>query len=69
MPMLADLVHKVISNIKPVDDRTYEMDASVKASIVAEVADICKQFPIPCYPQLNESGDNGYEKPMRAVAS
>jgi len=72
MPMCADLVHKVLSNIKPIDDRTYEMDESVKSSILAEVADICKRFPIPCYPHPSESVetfDRVYEKSMRAVAS
>ncbi len=72
MPMCADLVHKVLSNIKAIDDRTYEMDESVKSSILAEVADICQRFPIPCYPHPSESVetlDRVYEKPMRAVAS
>ncbi len=72
MPMCADLVHKVLSNIKPIDDRTYEMDAAIKASILSEVAEICQRFPIPCYPHPNESVetfDRVYEKSMRAVAS
>ena len=72
MPMCAALVHKVLSNIKPIDDRTYEMDAAIKASILSEVAEICQRFPIPCYPHPNESVetfDRVYEKSMRAVAS
>lgn len=72
MPVCADLVHKVLSNVKPIDDRTYEMDESVKASIQARVAQICKKFPIPCYPYPSESTetfDRVYGESMQAVAS
>ncbi|NIR53071.1 serine hydroxymethyltransferase [candidate division KSB1 bacterium] len=72
MPMCAELIHRVLSSVRPLDDRTFELDKSVKTSIRAEVAQICKRFPIPCYPYSGESVekfDGVYGQPMRAVAS
>ena len=55
MPQCADLIHSVLSAIKPFGDREYELDKTVKESVQADVKQLCRQFPIPCYPI--ESGE------------
>ena len=72
MPACADLVDRVLSSVKVIDDRTYELDEAVKQSVQAGVSQICKRFPIPCYPYPIESVEKVdwvYEEPRRAVAS
>lgn len=72
MSHCADLVHRVLKNVRPIDDRSYEMDESVKAGFRAEVAEICKRFPIPCYPYPRndaEEFDGAHQKSMSAVVN
>lgn len=72
MPLCAELIDRVLSSVKPLDDRKYELNESVKASVQSEVAEICKRFPIPCFPQTVESTeifDRVYDQPVGAVAS
>jgi len=45
----ANLIHRVLSSIKPSDDRHYELDSEVKESVQKEVESLCKRFPIPEY--------------------
>ena len=72
MPMCADLVDRVLKSVKPLDDRNYEMDESIKAAIQSEVAEVCRRFPIPCYPQPSEvtkTPGHTYSESMQALAS
>jgi glycine hydroxymethyltransferase len=50
MPLCAELIHRVLSSVKAVGDREYELDEAVKKSIQAEVQQLCRRFSIPCYP-------------------
>ncbi len=70
MPQCAELIHRVLSSVKPIDDRTFELDDSVKSSVIAKVSEICKQFPIPCYPYSYDGGKiaEGEFQPIMSVA-
>jgi glycine hydroxymethyltransferase len=50
MPLCADLVHRVLSSVKTVDDREFVIDPQAQAAVIAEVKQLCRRFPIPCYP-------------------
>ncbi len=50
MPLCADLVHRVLSSVKALDDREFVIDPQAKAAVIAEVKQLCQRFPIPCYP-------------------
>lgn len=72
MPICADLVHRVLSSVKAIDDRKYELDEEVKKSVQADVSKLCKRFPIPCYPHPEEPLDRAdwvYNKAVPAMAS
>jgi len=49
MPKCGDLIHRVLSNTKAIDDRKYEIAAGVKESVQLEVRELCKAYPIPAY--------------------
>jgi glycine hydroxymethyltransferase len=50
MSQCADLIHQVLSSVKVFGDHDYELDKSVKESVLGEVKQLCKCFPIPHYP-------------------
>lgn len=49
MPRCADLVHTVLSAVRPLDDCTYHLDPATVAQVRREVAAICARHPIPGY--------------------
>ena len=55
MSQCADLIHQVLSSVKVFGEEDYELDTSVKESVLHEVKRLCNCFPIPHYP--NESRD------------
>jgi len=71
MTICADLVHRVLSNVKPIDERNYELPHDAREAVRAEVREMCKRFPIPCYPKEPTNGrDWAHEEAMsRAAAS
>jgi glycine hydroxymethyltransferase len=50
MTPCAELVHRVLAAVKPINDREYTIDATAAHDVRAGVKDICKRFPIPNYP-------------------
>ncbi len=52
MARCADLVDRVLSNVRARDDSDFELAVDVVDSVGREVADLCARFPIPCYPVL-----------------
>jgi glycine hydroxymethyltransferase len=51
MAECVDLIHEVLTNVKPVDDRAYELDPAFQAEITEKVKAICRRRPISTYPQ------------------
>jgi glycine hydroxymethyltransferase len=45
------LIHDVLSELRALDDRRYELAPSLQASVRAEVHHLCDDFPIPGYPK------------------
>jgi glycine hydroxymethyltransferase len=45
----ADLVIRVLSATRPLDDHRYELPASVRQDVAEEVRSTCRRFPIPGY--------------------
>ena len=50
MQQCVDLIHTVLSALKPLDDKQYELPVEVEQSVQREVQSLCDQFPIPRYP-------------------
>jgi glycine hydroxymethyltransferase len=50
MPLCADLIHRVFSSVTALGDNDYKLDPAVKESVQADVRQLCRRFPIPCYP-------------------
>jgi glycine hydroxymethyltransferase len=50
----AHLIHMVLSSVRPVGERDYELKESVRLSVQEDVAQLCRYFPIPLYPLLPE---------------
>lgn len=50
MPMCVDLIDRVLKSVRPLGDRDYKLDDSVKTSVMKDVERICNRFPIPFYP-------------------
>jgi glycine hydroxymethyltransferase len=46
----ARLIHRVLSAVEPRGDREYHLAPAVRDEVRAEVADLCRRFPIPRYP-------------------
>lgn len=46
-----DFIHTVLSSLCVVDDHRYTLPESIREAIQAEVQLLCKQFPLPYYPQ------------------
>lgn len=53
MQQCVDLIHTVLSAVKPLDDKRYELPTEVEQSIQKSVRELCEQFPIPCYPETD----------------
>ncbi|HST62931.1 MAG TPA: serine hydroxymethyltransferase [Longimicrobium sp.] len=49
MPRCAELVDTVLSALRPLGDRGFELDARVAVAVREAVAEICARFPIPGY--------------------
>lgn len=46
----AELIDRVLAAVQPIDDRSYRLPAEVRDSVRADVAQLCRAFPIPGYP-------------------
>ena len=51
MPACAELVVRVLDAVEPLSDTEYRLDPDVRKGVLEEVADLCRCFPIPGYPQ------------------
>lgn len=51
MAQCAELVHRVLSSVKALGVRKYKLDKAVVESVRASVKQLCRRFPIPCYPK------------------
>ncbi|MFH0518039.1 serine hydroxymethyltransferase [Streptomyces sp. M41] len=51
MTTCAELVVRVLDAVEPVSDTEYRLDPDVRKGVLDEVADLCRCFPIPGYPQ------------------
>jgi glycine hydroxymethyltransferase len=50
MKSCADLLHRVLRHVRPLDEQRYELDPTFRDSIRAEVTALLARFPIPTYP-------------------
>lgn len=50
MPRCAGLIHRVLSAVKVIGEREYELDEAVTRTVRAELKQLCDEFPIPRYP-------------------
>jgi glycine hydroxymethyltransferase len=50
MTRCAELIHWVLSCVKVLGDREYELPRGVKRFVQADVSEICRSFPLPRYP-------------------
>jgi glycine hydroxymethyltransferase len=66
MPRCADLVHTVLSAVRPLSDREYELPDAVRREVVGQVRELCKRFPIPRYPLTDEDRDAVYDMDSRS---
>lgn len=48
----AELIDRLLLAVRPIDDRTYELDGSVTESIRMEVGKLASEFPLPRYPRM-----------------
>jgi glycine hydroxymethyltransferase len=46
----APLVDRVLSSVRPVSDKEFELDDAVVSEVREEVRELCRRFPIPNYP-------------------
>jgi glycine hydroxymethyltransferase len=46
----ADLIDRVLSNVRPLSLREYELAPGLREQVQAEVAGLCDEFPVPDYP-------------------
>jgi glycine hydroxymethyltransferase len=58
MPRCADLIQVVLSSVKVLGDREFELDPVLKECVRAEVKELCAAFPIPRYPLAAHNGDD-----------
>jgi len=47
--MCGQLIDRVLSSTKVIDDRTYELDANVISSVKQSVSNLCRDCPLPGY--------------------
>lgn len=50
MAVCAELLDEVLREVRPVDDRGFELAAGVRERVAGEVARVCERFPSPGYP-------------------
>ena len=50
MLLCAELVHRVLANVRAEGEREYSLDFDVATSVREEVTNLCVRHPIPCYP-------------------
>jgi glycine hydroxymethyltransferase len=66
MPRCAELIHWVLSRVKVLGDREYELGRGLKELVQADVSEICRSFPLPRYPMQGVTRDgikDGHERP------
>ena len=51
----AELIDRVLTAVQPVDDRSYRLPAEVRDLARADVAMLCRAFPIPGYPAFSSA--------------
>lgn len=54
MQECADLVRVVLSNVVARGESDYKLDARIQESVNAKVLDLCRRFPIPNYPVIED---------------
>lgn len=59
MPRCAGLIHRVLSSMKVLGERSYELDEGVASLVRDAVRQLCEEFPIPRYPVSQASGSFG----------
>ena len=59
MTICAELIHRVLSSIVIIDDRSYGLNDAVKREARGEVESLCTRFPIPRYPAGGSSNSAG----------
>ena len=57
MPKCAELIHGVLSCVKVLGDREYELARGLKEFVQANVRELCRSFPIPLYPMQGVRGN------------
>jgi len=62
MPKCAELIHCVLSGVRVLGDREYELGRGVKEYIQAYVTGLCRSFPLPRYPMQGVKGDGIKER-------
>ena len=50
----AHLIHKVLQAITLSGDRGFELNGEIKEQVIAQVSDLCAQYPIPDYPNIQQ---------------
>lgn len=55
MPQCADLIHEVLSTVKVLGEREYELSKDVRRSVQTSVKQLCSRFPVPRYPVVSQS--------------
>ncbi len=61
MMICAELIHRVLSSIVIIDDRSYGLNDAVKREARGEVESLCSCFPIPRYPS-ERTRDSGVRR-------
>jgi len=61
MMICAELIHRVLSSIVIIDDRSYGLNDAVKREARGEVESLCRCFPIPRYPS-ERTRDSGVRR-------
>jgi glycine hydroxymethyltransferase len=55
MTTCTNLIDQILSSVKVLSDREYELNNSVKSKAAAKVRRMCRKYPIPRYPYFNLS--------------
>jgi len=49
MEETAALMRRVLAAVRPLGERDYELDGTVREAVIADVKDLCRRFPVPRY--------------------
>jgi glycine hydroxymethyltransferase len=69
MPKCAELIHGVLSCVKVLGDREYELGRGLKEFVQADVRELCRSFPIPLYPMQRFKRNAVKDGPDKAGAA